>query len=99
MPYRDRMTADAAPDEAALSAEITRLLAARAPESSICPSDVARSLGEKDTWRALMDPVRAAAARMADDGTIIVTQGKDTVDIRSARGPIRLRRGPRWARG
>lgn len=75
---------------------IIALLQQRAPASSICPSEVARALAEGDTaWRALMQPVRAAAAELARAGTIVITQGDtqrdpDTVDV----GPIRLRRGP-----
>ena len=70
-------------------------LAARAAESSICPSEVARELGG-DQWRELMPQVRAAAAQLADEGTVIATQGDSRVDAEEARGPIRLRRGPQW---
>ncbi|WKD56995.1 hypothetical protein CAPI_02105 [Corynebacterium capitovis DSM 44611] len=74
---------------------IVEKLDARAPESSICPSDVARELGG-DAWRDLMPAVRAAAARLAERGTVVATQGHTTVDAESARGPIRIRRGPAW---
>lgn len=70
-------------------------LATRAAESSICPSEVARELGG-DEWRELMPQVRAAAAQLSDEGTVVATQGDTRVDAQSARGPIRLRRGPRW---
>ena len=75
---------------------IIALLHQRAPASSICPSDVARALAESETaWRALMQPVRDAAADLARAGKIIITQGDtqrdpDMIDV----GPIRLRRGP-----
>ncbi|MES1948101.1 hypothetical protein C84B14_12156 [Salinisphaera sp. C84B14] len=39
-----------------------------------------------------MDEVRAAAARLIDTGEIVATQGGRPVDIRNARGPIRLGR-------
>jgi hypothetical protein len=59
-------------------------------EGSVCPSEVARALA--DDWRPLMDDVREEAAALADAGALRVTQGEETVDARSARGPIRLRR-------
>lgn len=68
-------------------------LAVRAPEFSICPSEVARELGG-DTWRELMPFVRETAAQMAREGTIVATQGDAVVDAEGAKGPIRLRRGP-----
>lgn len=74
--------------------EIVDKLSAPKPESSICPSDVARDHG--DGWRELMDDVRAAAAELAADGTVIITQGDNEVDIATAQGPIRIRRGPNW---
>ena len=44
----------------------------------------------------LMDAVRQEAAELARAGVIEVTQGDDAVSISEARGPVRLRRGPRW---
>lgn len=44
-----------------------------------------------DDWRPLMDDIRLAAARLADEGLIQVTQGGQPVDAVAARGPIRLR--------
>lgn len=71
-------------------------LASRAPESSICPSDVARELGGADDWRELMPAVREAAAHLAESGIVTVTQKDTVVDAVTARGPIRIRRGHRW---
>lgn len=84
-----------APTADELRATMLELLAARDASSSICPSEVARAHGE-DGWRDLMDPVRDVAKQLAERGEIIVTQGDETVDIARARGPIRLRRGPKW---
>lgn len=75
-----------------IEAEIFRLLSERSDSSSICPSDVARSLGNEDSWRELMDPVRAVAAQLAKDGRVRVTQGQETVDVETAKGPVRIRR-------
>lgn len=74
-----------------LEDEIRRLLGARAVDATICPSDVARSLGDDD-WRDLMEPVRRAARRLADAGEVEITQRGQVVDITSAKGPIRIRR-------
>jgi hypothetical protein len=80
-------------DGAALTAKIRELLSARSPESTICPSDVARAVAPDD-WRPLMEPVRVAARQMVADGEVQITQGGEVVDPESARGPIRIR----WTR-
>jgi len=79
-----------------ISSTIISLLSLRAPTASICPSDVARALADDEaTWRNLMQPVREAAARMARNGTIIITQGTQQLDPADIeKGPVRLRRGP-----
>lgn len=83
------------PGSTAVAERILAVLAARDPAKSVCPSEVARSLDPED-WRTLMVPVREAAARLADRGRIEATQKGEVVDVRSARGPIRLVKGPRW---
>ena len=82
-----------------IAIEIQRLLAARAPGSSICPSDVARSLhAEEKDWRALMPAVREVARQMAADGRVVITQRGAALDPNTPfEGPIRLRRGPNLA--
>lgn len=75
---------------------IIDLLGARNADSSICPSEVAREL-DAEQWRRLMNPVREVAASLATAGTIEVTQGGTVVDVATARGPVRLRRGSTWA--
>lgn len=69
---------------------ILELLEQRAAGASICPSDAARHVGG-DEWRPLMDPVRQAAARLAAQGDVVITQGGEVVDLDSVRGPIRIR--------
>ncbi len=76
------------PSAREIDEEIRRQVQGRS--GSVCPSEVARALA--DDWRPLMDDVRGRAAELADAGELRVTQGEDTVDARSARGPIRLRR-------
>jgi len=67
-------------DPAELERVILHLLSQRAPGKSICPSDAARA-ARPDSWRPLMDDVRAAAGRLV-------------VDIGAARGPVRIRIHP-----
>lgn len=74
---------------------IVEKLAARDASSSICPSEVARELGGDD-WRDLMQPVRDAAQELVRARTVIVTQGSETVDLETVKGPIRIRRGPEF---
>lgn len=71
-------------------------LAARAETSSICPSEVARDLGG-DEWRDLMEPVRQAAGELVERDVVVITQGDQTVDLATVKGPIRIRRGPQWS--
>lgn len=70
-----------------------RALVRRRGKSSICPSDVARTVGG-DEWRSLMPEVRRVAAVLADEQRVIVTQKGEPVGIRTARGPVRIVRGP-----
>ncbi|HYO18669.1 MAG TPA: DUF3253 domain-containing protein [Dermatophilaceae bacterium] len=84
-----------APDEKALRAGVLDLLAQRDPDKTICPSEVARQLGGT-SWRELMSPVRDAAERLVREGLVEIVQGGAPVDLRAARGPVRLRRGPSW---
>ncbi|MDT9594197.1 DUF3253 domain-containing protein [Nocardioides zeae] len=65
------------------------LLARRRDGATICPSEVARALGGEG-WRDLMEPVRGVAADLADRGEVVVTQGGETVDVRTAKGPVRI---------
>jgi hypothetical protein len=88
----------AAPDLAALEQAIFALLAQRQPGASICPSDAARAVyahtaqsDQNAQWRSAMPAVRALAAGLADAGRLVVTQGSQTVNIRQAKGPVRLR--------
>ncbi|MDY6778138.1 MAG: DUF3253 domain-containing protein [Candidatus Nanohaloarchaea archaeon] len=71
-----------------IEAAIRDLLADR--DGTICPSRVARELF--DDWRSHMDDVRQVAARMAENGELVVTQDGEEVDIRDATGPVRLGR-------
>ncbi len=75
-----------------LERAILELLDRRAPGATICPSEAARAVGTDDSWRDLMDPARAAAARLVAAGDIEITQSGRVVDLASATGPVRIRR-------
>lgn len=79
-----------------LEEAIRTLLAARAAQATICPSDAARAVGTSQTWRELMDPARQAAQRLVEAGEVEITQSGEVVDLATVKGPIRIRRGPRW---
>ncbi|MCZ2859058.1 DUF3253 domain-containing protein [Blastococcus sp. VKM Ac-2987] len=76
---------------AELERTIGELLAQRRPEASICPSEAARAV-DPAGWRDLMPEARSAAGRLADAGAVEVIQGGEVVDVRTARGPVRIRR-------
>ena len=81
------------PSDADIAATIERLLAARRPGATICPSDAARALAaDEEAWRALMPEVRRVAADLARAGRMRVTRGGVAVDALAGRGPIRIGR-------
>ncbi|MFF0300525.1 DUF3253 domain-containing protein [Streptomyces sp. NPDC004562] len=81
-----------------LERAIVGLLERRAATSSICPSDAARHAydGDDAGWRALMEPARRAAWRLAAEGRVEVTQGGERVTEEEAHGPLRIRRAAGW---
>jgi hypothetical protein len=81
--------------DARLRASMLELLARRAATSTICPSDAARAVGGPG-WRSAMPLARDVAARLADDGVVEVRQKGERVDVRTARGPVRIARGTRF---
>ena len=82
--------AEAAGDGHALERRILEMLATRARDATMCPSEVARAEGGED-WRERMEPVREAARRLVARGEVEIVQGGRVVDPSTARGPIRLR--------
>ena len=77
-----------------LEALILDRCAAAGSGKSISPDEVARAAGgdpnQTQTWRPLLRSVRAAAASLQDRGEIQVLRKGKPVDIRSAKGVIRL---------
>ena len=82
-------------DTDAVEATILRLLASRAPDASICPSEAARALVDDGPgWRVLMPAVREEARALARRGLVVVSQRGMACDPGTPwRGPVRLRRG------
>ena len=59
-----------------LELAITELLASRATDATICPSEAARRVAPDD-WRPLMEPARAAARRLVAAGRIDIYVERD----------------------
>jgi hypothetical protein len=81
------------PSEALIAETILRLIAARDPGKTICPSEVARELGgpQPDDWSPLMQPIRRIAVRMTKAGEVaILRKGKPVEDPDDFRGIYRL---------
>ena len=84
------------PDECVREIElaILELLVERGIGKTICPSEAARRMAERDgspeRWRAWMNRTRAAAMMMASRGTLVILQHGARVDPAAARGAIRL---------
>jgi hypothetical protein len=77
--------------DTSLERTIDTLLDQRRAGASICPSEAARAV-DPERWRDLMPAARAAAGRLAEAGSVEVTQAGNVVDVRTARGPLRVRR-------
>lgn len=67
------------------------LLARRAPEATICPSDVAKALAGADDWRAAMPAVHAAVDRLVADRAVRLSWKGEALAVRA--GPYRIGRG------
>ncbi len=78
------------PLDTRLETAIVDLLARRAQDASICPSEAARVVGG-ERWRPLMERTRAAARRLAAADRVEITQKNRRVEPSRARGPIRIR--------
>ncbi len=73
------------------------LLAARAPEATVCPSEVARALaaatGGAPEWRNAMPVVHAAVDQLVIEGRVRLSWKGKTLTARA--GPYRIGRGAR----
>lgn len=72
-------------------AAILALLARRAPQATICPSEAARLVaGPQGDWRAGMDAIHAAADALVAAGTVTLSWKGEPL----APSPMQKRRGP-----
>lgn len=81
------------PSEDLIAETILRLLAARGPGKTVCPSEVARDIGgsQPEVWSPMMQPVRRIAVQMTKAGQIaILRKGKPVEDVDDFRGIYRL---------
>lgn len=81
------------PSEDLIAETILRLLEARGPGKTVCPSEVARDIGgsQPEVWSPMMQPVRRIAVRMTKAGQIaILRKGKPVEDVDDFRGIYRL---------
>jgi hypothetical protein len=83
-------------DAESLEKTLLRLVAARGPDKTICPSEVARAAAgdQPDAWGPLMQPVRRVAVRLANEGRVVITRKGKAVDPNNFKGVYRLS-GPR----
>ncbi len=76
--------------DAARDAVLT-LVAKRAPEATVCPSEVARALAAgADEWRTAMPAVHAAVDRLVADGVVRLSWKGMPLPARA--GPYRIGR-------
>ena len=73
-----------------VEAVILRLVDARGPDKSICPSEAARAL-DAVGWRSRLGEVRSASVRLARAGRIDILRKGKPIDPGEMRGVIRLR--------
>jgi deoxyribodipyrimidine photolyase len=73
-----------------IAQEIMKILLSRAPDKTMCPSEVLIPEHKKDPQR--MEAVRASARRLWRQGHLEITQKGNAVNPYLARGPIRLKR-------
>jgi hypothetical protein len=77
-----------------IEAAILTMTRAAGPDTSLCPSDVARALSApapSEEWRSRLSAVRRAAVRLAEAGEIDILRKGKPVDPATAKGVLRLR--------
>lgn len=79
-----------------LAATIRALLRHR-DGTTICPSDAARAVGGEQ-WRELVPMAREVAHQLVLTEVVVVQQKGGPVDVREARGPVRIAPGPALVR-
>ncbi|TAG80569.1 MAG: DUF3253 domain-containing protein [Burkholderiales bacterium] len=83
--------------ELKVKSSIIQLCESRAPDGTICPSEVARAVWPDD-WRTHMEDVRAVGVELAKANVIEITQRGIVLDpSNEIRGAIRYRVAQRSA--
>ncbi len=79
-------------DAATIESRMLALVAERGEGKTLCPSEVARSLGgdHPDGWGPLMQPVRRVAVKLCREGQISILRKGRQVDPDDFRGVYRL---------
>jgi Protein of unknown function (DUF3253) len=79
-------------EQSILELAILELVAARGLDKTLCPSDVARTVGgpHPDGWGPLMQPIRRVAVRLAKEGRVVITRRGRAVDPDDFKGVYRL---------
>jgi hypothetical protein len=91
-----RVTASTPPADAELRQAVLDRLSRRRPGATLCPSEVARALcADEAGWRALMPRVREQAARLAEEGRVVLTRRGVRVTRETLhQGPLRIGHPP-----
>ena len=84
-------------DDAALEAGILQSLQRRDFKAPVCPSEIARSLADDESWRSLMPRIREILKRLIRQERVAATRGRRVLSAETLEGgPIRIRRGRRF---
>jgi hypothetical protein len=73
-----------------ISQTILTMAAERAPDKTVCPSEIARALFPDD-WRKHMDEVRAEAIKLQKTGKVQIAQKGKPVNVDHIKGPVRIK--------
>nr|XP_031859322.1 uncharacterized protein CI109_005163 [Kwoniella shandongensis]KAA5526394.1 hypothetical protein CI109_005163 [Kwoniella shandongensis] len=92
------------PNKAPILTTLHYLLSRTSPNSTICPSQIPRSLHDTSPssypdWRSMMDEVREVVWEEVKAGRAVVTQRGETRDWEGRgeiKGPIRVKKGDKW---
>lgn len=73
-----------------ISQTILKMASQRAPDKTVCPSEIARALFPDD-WRKHMDEIRTEAVKLQNEGKVQITQKAKAVDVEHIKGPVRIK--------
>lgn len=77
--------------------KIIEMASGRAPDKTVCPSEIARELFPAD-WRKHMEAVRSSAIELHQKGIVTITQKGIPVDIAHIKGPVRIKYNERFGK-